>query len=372
MSARSADVIVVGAGVVGASIAFELAALGRRVLVADMRQPGAGASQASAGILAPWIEGHHSEGLRTLGLRSLGLYEDFLARVTHRAGLAVEFRHPGTLEIAMGDADVERLTQSATMLADLGVASEWMDGPRARVIEPSLSAHAVGALRIPSHAIVNVPAFTAAAASAARAAGATFVDGLAVTGLDAGGQGVIVRSTQGDLTAPHVVLASGSWSAALAPDGALPAPVRPVRGQLLHLRTPPGALRHVVWGAHVYLVPWSDGTIYVGATSEEVGFDERTTAAGIAGLLAATAALTPGLAQATFVEARAGLRPGTADTLPFIGPSAALPGLIYACGHFRNGALLAPLTAALVAQAVAGDVSDPAFSLVNPSRAGRL
>lgn len=122
----------------------------------------------------------------------------------------------------------------------------------------------------------------------------------------------------------------------------------------------------------MYFVPWSDGTIYVGATSEEVGFDERTTAAGIAGLLAATAALTPGLAQATFVEARAGLRPGTADTLPFIGPSAALPGLIYACGHFRNGALLAPLTAALVAQAVAGDVSDPAFSLVNPSRAGRL
>ena len=372
MSARSAEVIVIGAGVVGASIAFELASLGRRVVVADMRRAGGGASQASAGILAPWIEGHHSEGLRTLGLRSLELYDEFLDRVTHRAGVAVEFRHPGTLEIAVGDADVERLTQSAAMLADLGVAAEWMDGPRARVIEPTLNAHAVGALRIASHAVVNVPAFTLAAAAAARAAGATFAEGLAVTGLDAGGDGVVVRSTQGDLTAPHVVLATGSWSSALAPDGALPAPVRPVRGQLLHLKTPPGTLRHVVWGTHVYLVPWSDGTIYAGATSEEVGFDERTTVEGVQSLLAATAALTPGLARATFVEARAGLRPGTDDTLPFIGPSAALPGLVYACGHFRNGALLAPLTAALVARVVQGDLSDPAFSLVNPSRAGRL
>jgi len=372
VSARSAEVIVIGAGVVGASVAFELASLGRRVLVADMRHAGAGASQASAGILAPWIEGHHSEGLRTLGLRSLAMYEEFLERVTHRAGLAVEFRHPGTLEIAVGDADIERLTDSATTLADLGVASEWLDGPRARVIEPTLTSHAVGALRIPSHAVVNVPAFTLAAVAAARAAGATFSEGLAVTGLEAGGDGVVVRSTQGDLTAPHVVLATGSWSSALTPDGALPAPVPPVRGQLLHLQTPPGTLRHVVWGAHAYLVPWADGTIYVGATSEDVGFDERTTVDGVASLLAATTALTPGLSRATFIEARAGLRPGTDDTLPFIGPSAALPGLVYACGHFRNGALLAPLTAALVAKVVRGDLDDPALSLVNPSRAGRL
>lgn len=372
MSARSAEVIVIGAGVVGASVAFELASLGRRVRVADMRHAGGGASQASAGILAPWIEGHHSEGLRTLGLRSLALYDEFLDRVTHRAGLAVEFRQPGTLEIAVGDADVERLTQSATTLADVGVAAEWMDGTRARAIEPTLTPHAVGALKIPSHAVVNVPAFTLAAVAAARAAGATFSEGLSVTGLDAGGDGVVVRSTQGDLTAPHVVLATGSWSSALAPDGARPAPVRPVRGQLVHLRTPPGTLRHVVWGAHVYLVPWSDGTIYVGATSEDVGFDERATVEGVSSLLAATATLTPGLARATFIEARAGLRPGTDDTLPFIGPSAALPGLVYACGHFRNGALLAPLTATLVARAVQGDLSDPAFSLVNPARAGRL
>lgn len=361
-----------GAGVVGASVAFELASTGRTVLVADMRRPGAGASQASAGILAPWIEGHHSAGLRLLGLRSLALYETFVDRVTRASGQAVEFRHPGTLEVAMDDAEVERLTRSAAMLAELGVAAEWMDGPQARAIEPTLATHAVGALRIPSHAVVNVPAFTDAAAGAATAQGATILDGVAVTGLDAGGAGVVARTTHGDLTARHVVLAAGSWSGALAPAAALPAPVRPVRGQILHLATPPHTLRHILWGAHVYLVPWRDGTIYVGATSEDVGFDERTTAAGVAGLLTATAALAPGLAGATFLEARAGLRPGTGDSLPFLGPSTVLPGLVYACGHFRNGALLAPLTARLVTQAIEGDLSDEAFSLLNPSRAGRL
>lgn len=366
------DVIVVGAGVVGSAIGFELASRGRRVLLADMRRPGGGASQASAGILAPWVEGHHSNALRTLGLRSLGLYESFVARVAAGAGMAVEFRRAGTLEVAVNDADVARLREAAATAEAAGVAVEWVDGDGARQLEPTLGAHVIGALRIPSHAIVNVPAFTAASAAAARAHGAAVVDGLAVTGLAAEGGRVVVHSTEGAISASHVVLATGSWSGALAPPGATAAPVRPIRGQLLHLKTPPGTMQHIVWGADVYLVPWSDGTIYVGATSEEVGFDERTTAEAVAGLLAATTTLLPGLRDASFVEARAGLRPGTPDSLPFIGPSEVLPGLMYACGHFRNGALLAPLTAALVADALEGRTSDPAFPLVAPSRAGRL
>lgn len=372
MRTRDADLIVIGAGVVGCAIGFELATRGRRVVVADMRRPGAGASQASAGILAPWVEGHHSKALRALGLRSLDMYESFAARAAAGAGLPVEFRRTGTLEVAVSDADVARLRDAAATAEAAGVAVEWMDGDGARGLEPALGAHVIGALRIPSHAIVNVPALTAASAAAARAHGAVFHDGFAVTGLSAGAGGVVVHSAQGELRAPHVVLATGSWSGALAPAGATAAPVRPVRGQLLHLKAPAGTLQHIVWGADVYLVPWADGTIYVGATSEEVGFDERTTADGIGGLLAATTTLLPGLRDATFVEARAGLRPGTPDSLPFIGPSEVLPGLVYACGHFRNGALLAPLTAALVADAIEGRLSDPAFALLAPSRAGRL
>ena len=149
-------------------------------------------------------------------------------------------------------------------------------------------------------------------------------------------------------------------------------PVRPIRGQLVYLAAPPGLLRHVAWGSDVYLVPWRDGTVLAGATSEDVGFDERATAGGIAMLLHAATALVPGLTDATFLEARCGLRPGSPDDLPYIGPSAVLPGLIYACGHYRNGALLAPLTAELVKQLVQGGASDDALAAVAPARAGRL
>lgn len=372
MSARDADVIVLGAGVVGCAIAFELAARERRVLVLDMRSPGAGASRASAGILAPYVEGHHSPALRSVGLRSLALYPEFVARVVAASGHAVEFSTAGTLEVAVDDEDVARLQHSAATLTANGVPNTWMDGARARTIEPTLHAEVRGALHIPVHATVHVPAFTAASAAGARAAGTAFHDGVTVNGVSSAADGIVVHTTQGAFHAAEVVLAAGSWSGALAPSGAVPPPIRPVRGQLLHLQAEPGAVAHVLWGRDVYLVPWHDGAVFVGATSEDVGFDERTTATGVQGLLASALALAPGLAGAAFVEARAGLRPGTDDSLPFIGRSEVMPGLVYACGHFRNGALLAPLTARLVAAILEGDTTDPALPLVAPVRAGRL
>lgn len=300
------------------------------------------------------------------------MYGGFVDRVVARAGAAVEFRRAGTLEVAVDDDDVERLRHSNAALASAGVDAEWMDGDAVRRLEPTLGPHVVGGLLIPSHAIVNVPAFTAACAAAAVASGAVVRDGITVTGLAGDASGLAVHTTEGPLRARHVVLATGAWSAALVPAGAVAAPVEPVRGQLVHLKTLPGTLTRVLWGRDVYIVPWTDGAIYVGATSEHVGFDERTTADGVAGLLAAAAALAPGLMHASFVAARAGLRPGTDDSLPFIGLSAVQPGVCYACGHYRNGALLAPLTAQLVASVLDGDLSDPALSLVAPSRAGRL
>lgn len=137
MNSQTADVLVIGAGVVGCAVAFELASSGRRVTVVDMRRPGAGASQASAGILAPYVEGHHSKALRTLGLHSLDIYPGFVARVVERAGVAVEYREAGTLEIAVTPEDVTRLTDSGRALNEAGVAAEWMDGARARALEPT-------------------------------------------------------------------------------------------------------------------------------------------------------------------------------------------------------------------------------------------
>lgn len=371
MSVRDVDVVVIGAGVVGCTVAFELASAGRRVRVCDPRLPGGGASFASAGVLAPYVEGHESRPLRDLGRRSLAQYPAFVDRVAAAAGVPVAFRPVGTAEVATNDADITRLARSKVTADAEGVTAHWLQGTAAREAEPALAAHAAGVLHIPMHAAVDVPALTAAAAVAARGLGAEFVQ-TAVRGLAADGAGIAVATADGVHHAPQVVLATGAWSASLAPAGADPAPVRPIRGQLLHLAAAPDTLRHIVWGPDIYLVPWTSGTVFVGATSEDVGFDERTTAAGVAGLLTRASALVPALADATFVAARQGLRPGSPDDLPYVGPSAVVPGLFYACGHYRNGALLAPLTASLVAGLLAGDRSDPALAVLAPSRAGRL
>ncbi|MGH9384651.1 MAG: FAD-dependent oxidoreductase, partial [Vicinamibacterales bacterium] len=179
-----------------------------------------------------------------------------------------------------------------------------------------------------------------------------------------------VQTSEASWDADRVVLAAGSWSSQIDVEGASPAPVQPIRGQLLQLKTEPGVLRHVIWNAAGYLVPWPDGTVLVGATVEDVGFDEATTDEAIRGLREIAARLVPSLADATMTDARAGLRPRGPDDLPLVGGSATLPGLIYATGHYRNGVLLAPLTAQLVKQLVLDRGVDPALRQLAPARAG--
>ena len=170
-----------------------------------------------------------------------------------------------------------------------------------------------------------------------------------------------------------MVLAAGSWSSQIEIEGvAARIPVRPVRGQLLHLGWNGPPLRRVTWGDRCYLVPWDDGTVLVGATVEEVGFDERTTVAGVRDLLDAACELVPHAWTAGFLGARVGFRPASADELPIIGPSRVMPGLMYASGHYRSGVLLAPLTARLVADAMMDDVADPAMRALSPDRFGDL
>ena len=372
MQQSATDVLIIGGGVIGCAVAFELAEAGARVRVLEGRRTGGGASQASAGVLAPYVEGHDSKVLRALGRRSLDLYATFVARAVERSGRPVEFARCGTLEVAVTESDAVRLHRARKMIAAEGVTGKWLEDRALLEAEPALHPGVLGALRIPSHAYVNVPALTAALEAAAVERGAEVMTGVAATSIAPDAAGLVVQTSSGAYHASQVVLAAGAWAAALAPAGADPMPVRPVRGQLLYLATPPGTLRHVVWASDVYLVPWADGTVLVGATSEDVGFDERATAGGVSQLLHAATALVPALADATFVEARSGLRPGSPDDLPYLGRSEVLPGLIYACGHYRNGALLAPLTATLVRQLVQGDVTDEALAAVAPARAGRL
>ena len=225
-----------------------------------------------------------------------------------------------------------------------------------------------------THGMVGVPDFTDAMASAAMRAGATMALGTRVVSIDRGPDGqVAVETENGRSLANQVVLAAGTWSGQVQVVGAAAVQVKPVRGQLLHLAWQTSQpLRHVLWSTHGYLVPWLNGRVLVGATVEDVGFEERATAEGVASLLNAGCDLVPQLWQASFVEARVGLRPASPDGLPIVGRSAAVPGLLYATAHYRNGVLLAPLTAALVKNIVLGGGDDPALALLAPGRFGAL
>ena len=359
---------VVGAGVVGCAIAYELAARGTRVWLIDPRGTGQGASRASAGMLAPRIEGH-SEALLQLGLGSLDLYDSFITRVASDAQRRIEYRRSGTLQVARTDDEARRLVNEVRALADAGVAHTYLDGPDVRRIEPSLAEDICAGLLIPDHGYVGVATLVSALAEAAGKAGAV-LSAAQVRGVSSAPGSVRVETSDDTVTSDVVVLAAGSWSGGIPMGSAPPAPVRPVRGQLLQLRFERPPLSRVVWGAAGYLVPWEDGRLLVGATVEDVGFDEGVTIDGIQQLLDCAQTLLPTARSAKCDGARAGLRPATPDELPIIGASSTMPGVYYATGHYRNGVLLAPLTAVMIANLILDGRERAELALVRPDRFG--
>jgi glycine oxidase len=343
----------VGAGVVGCAVAYELASRGARVHVLDARPPGRGATGASAGILAPLIEGH-SPSLLRLGTCSVALWDDFIRRVERDSGETIEYDRSGTLQVALTDSQTADLSTLARSLESAGVPHDVLDGSDARKLESGLSDRTTMALLVPAHGFVGPAPLVDALVKAAIARGVSMVQ-TRVTSLD-------------EIHADAIVIAAGSWSAEFVHT---PQPfVKPIRGQLVSLSMDRRPAARVVWGTDCYVVPWSDGTVLVGATVEDVGFDERTTTAGLRGLLNAAVDLMPGLEHAQFREARAGLRPKTADELPAIGRSSTMPHVFYATGHYRNGVLLAPLTASLIADLVLDGRERPELADVRPDRFG--
>ena len=372
--AAPSDIVVVGAGIVGCAVAYELARRGASVQIVDDRPAGMGATQASAGVLAPYIEAREDGPLLELTVRSLDLFDKFIARVTAVSGAPVAYRRSGTLDIAMRDETMARLRNSADALKRRGVAAEILDARGARAEEPHLAEDILGGLLIPSHGYVVASELTRALAAAARRHGAQLIEHGRVRRISgAAGGDLIVETERGSLTGNGAVLAAGSWSGQIEITGvSARVPIRPVRGQLLHLAWNGPIVRRVTWGERCYLVPWEDGTMLVGATVEEAGFDERTTAAGVRDLIEAACELVPHARTAGFIAAKAGLRPASSDDLPVIGPSSVVPNLMYATGHFRNGVLLAPLTAQFVADAMLENQIDPLMAATSPQRFGEL
>jgi glycine oxidase len=369
---NSPSVIVVGAGIVGCTVAHQLARNGARVQVLETRTPGQGATRASAGILAPYIEGH-ADIFRDLGARSIALYDEFIERLRADSGHDIVYQRNGTFELAFSTDDVARLTALSASLAKQGVESRWVEPASFEDLEPRASAQAQGALLIPVHGFVGVTSLTLAAAAAAGRAGATFITEIgAIRIYPLPGDRVGVQTSNAMWDADRVVLAAGSWSSQITVQGADPVPVKPIRGQLVQLQAAPGELRRVLWGPRGYLVPWPDGAVLVGSTVEDVGFDESHTEEAVRQLRAAAAELAPVLAGAPMTGVRTGLRPRGPDDLPILGASQAVPGLIYATAHYRNGVMFAPLTVQLVRDLVFDRGADPALRDLDPMRHGRL
>jgi glycine oxidase len=331
--------------------------------VLETRAIGAGATQASAGVLAPRVEVPEPGHLLDLAERSLAEYDAFVDTVSRDSGLPIELRRCGTLEVAGDEAAAGRLRARASRSA------EWIPPDRITTLEPALSAASAGGLLIPDHGYVAAAALTEALAWAAVRHGAQIDAHRRIRRVEPRAGGVRVAADDGSAcTAAHAVIAAGSWSGRIGFDEPAARQVRPVRGQLLRLAWTGPAPTHVIWGERCYVVPWREGTVLIGATVEDVGFDERTTAAGVRDLLDAACELLPQAWTATFVDARSGLRPATSDGLPILGPSPAHPAVVYATGHYRNGILLAPITARLIADVVTGGPADPALEAFSPRR----
>jgi glycine oxidase len=361
-------VVVIGAGIIGASIADALASRGVSVTVLDMRGPARGASQASAGILAPYLEAHDHPALLDLTSRSLSLYPALMEKLA-RADLPVEFARTGTVEVAFDDEGAGRLRTLQGWLDARGVDAAWLDAAALREREPAIHPSALGGLLIATHGFVRASALVAALVSCAKTAGAVFEVPVEAAAVESARDAALVRADDRQYEADAVVVAAGSWSKRVRVANVAALPMRPVRGQLLHLTwtdgEPPG---RVVWGPKCYAVPWSDRSLLVGATVEDVGFDEHPTVAGVQAMTSAASSLFPAAASARIEAIRVGLRPKLPDELPAIGRYARAPRVIAASGHYRNGVLLAPLTAALVSGLLVDAIDDPALALTSPDR----
>ena len=350
------QVLIVGGGVIGLSSACALAAEGHDVQLAERETPGQRASWVAAGLLTPSSPWHYPQALIELCLRSEAMYPDFVAELLEHTAHDAEYEMSGMLYPEGVGLSAATVADESRRRAAMGFGMEHLDRARLDALQPGFASAVEGAGWQPRSARVRPPRLMAALRRRAADLGVLVSSRCPVAALVRGPRGIRGALTESGqlLEAEVVVLAAGPWSGALAQQLGLSVQLRPVRGQILLLRGPPGLIGPTVNNGDSYLVPRRDGRILVGTTMEDAGFDDWTTPEAIARLRAAARALVPATADMEAETWWAGLRPGTPDRLPYLGPVPELPGLVLATGHYRNGILLAPITAAVVADVLAG------------------
>ncbi len=364
-------VVIVGGGVMGCAAAFELARRGEAVTVLERSVPGAEASSAAAGILGAQVEAHHPGPLTELGLRSRKLYPALVKDLEQASGVSLGYRKSGVLKVEYAAADAARLARGLGWQRQAGLSLHKLSGAAARAREPALSREVRGGVWFEEDATLEPRALLSALRVAAERAGARFLTGAIVERVAVeDNQAVGVELGDGSLVrGSHVVVAAGSWTSALGVGSRSAPRVIPARGQIVELKTSVPLLDAIVFGPGCYLVPRADGRLLVGSTLEFVGFRREVTAGAVAKLLAAAIRLVPALADAELRGTWSSFRPYTADELPLLGPSRT-KGLILMSGHYRNGILLAPISAQIVAACVTGRPSPVDLAPFAPDRAG--
>jgi len=364
------EVVVVGGGIVGCATAIELAERGSAVTLVEAEQPGVRATGASGGMLAPQYEAAGPSPAFLLGVRARDGYAEFVRRIEELADWPVGYRRDGMLVANRTPAEDEQARRAMAWQAEVGQDGEVLTSSHALELHPGVSPRIPSWHWLPNEAQVDAQRLAVALGAAVKAAGVRLRLGQTVTGITArGGRATGVRTASGDVvSADFVILAAGAWSSTIAGVPRL-LPVRPVRGQILRLKpdTMPGWTLVATHTAR-YLVPRENGTVLVGSTMEDVGYDELVTEEARLQLAEHAAELVPALADATIVERWAGLRPLTTDGWPIVGPDPDLAGLLYATGHGRNGILLGPLTARIISDLVLENRSAIDWQPLRPER----
>jgi len=365
-----ADVVVIGGGVIGLTIARQLALRGvRDIAVLDRSTRfGSEASSAAAGILAPQVEADRADKFFELACASRDSYRSFAAALEEETGIDVELDTTGTLYVGFDDQHENELNERYRWQLTKNLGIEWLTGTEAQRLEPKISNDVLCALHFPNDFQVNNRRLVTALIQVNEQFGIRLLANCQV-------QSVLIKNNvvQGvelpyeSISAPVVVLAAGAWSSSIV--GILPAlNISPIRGQMLCFRPALGTPRRVIYSSRGYLVPRRDGRLLAGSTTEDAGFDRRVTDEAVLAIRAMAERIMPALSNEPMTDAWAGFRPRSPDSLPVLGPSEDVKGLFYATGHFRNGILLAPITGKLISEAIIDELCSPLITHFLPSR----
>lgn len=370
---ETAEVVIIGGGVIGLMIARAVAQRGvRDVMLIERGSLGAEASHAAGGMLAPQAEADRADEFFELGCQSRDLYPALARQLFEETGTDIDLDTTGTLYLAFTDRDEQELEQRFEWQSRAGLSIVRADATEVRRWEPAIAANVRAALYFPKDIQVDNRRLLTALITANERLGVRLINDTNVESVGCEHSRITgVETSRGFVSTTQVVLAAGAWTSLIptaAADQHMPqVRVEPVRGQMLCFQTSPRLARHVLYSPRGYLVPRLDGRVLAGSTTESAGFAKQVTASGVHAILSHALEISPVLASLEIAGTWAGLRPRAEDDLPVLGPCE-IEGLFYATGHYRNGILLAPLTGQLIADAIVGNVISPLLSRFAPNR----